>query len=308
MAILTAQKALNGLSYLNAGCGDTYSVDWNNVDRKRRPHVVYHDLRKPLPYSDNTFDAVYSSHVLEHLEPEEGDRFLGELFRTCRPGGICRIVVPDYEQVCREYLHHIEAVIENPDRKTIRRYHWAVLEMIDQIAREKSGGRMLETLASGEFDEEYVRQRNGEEFSRFYSPGRSGENELDGKQDGISGNYSRGVRRWFARPWKELPVHILFRLSGLLDGSRGDPRKTGEVHRWIYDRYGLKIRMEIAGFEGIERTSHDISRIPDWSVYSLDSTSDRRYARKPDSLYMEGIKPVQGEGMDRSGTHMPPNR
>jgi hypothetical protein len=53
-----------------------------------------------------------------------------------------------------------------------------------------------------------------------------------------------------------------------------------------------KILMEAAGFEGIERMSHDKSRIPDWPVYSLDSTSDRRHARKPDSLYMEGIKPA----------------
>lgn len=292
MANQTVHFAPNGRSYLNAGCGETYSTDWNNVDRKRGPHIVYHDLRKPLPYPENIFDAAYSSHVLEHLEREEGDRFLGELFRTCKPGGVCRIVVPDYEQVCREYLRRMEAAIENPDRKAIRRYHWAVLEMIDQIARKKIGGRMLETLASGDFDEEYVRLRNGEEFSRFYSSEEPDGIAPDEKHHGTPENLSRRINRWFARPWKQIPSHILFQLSNWLAETRGDPRETGEAHRWIYDRFGLKILMEAAGFEGIERMFHDKSRIPDWPVYSLDSTSDRRHARKPDSLYMEGIKPA----------------
>jgi len=292
MANQTVHHAPNGLTYLNAGCGETNSVDWNNLDRKRGRHIVFHDLRKPLPYSDDTFDAVYSSHILEHLDPEEGDRFLGELFRTCKPGGICRIVVPDYEQVCREYLRRIEAAIETPDRKATRRYYWAVLEVIDQITRDKSGGRMLETLASGDFDEEYVRLRNGEEFSRFYSPGEPEGKDPDGKHHGAPENLSGRINRWFARPWKQIPSYFLSQLSNWLDESRGDPRKTGEAHRWIYDRFGLKLLMEAGGFEGIERMSHDKSRIPDWPVYALDSTSDRLHARKPDSLYMEGIKPA----------------
>ena len=299
MANQTVHYAPNGRSYLNTGCGQTYSVDWNNLDRTRGRHIVYHDLRKPLPYPENSFDAVYSSHFLEHLGQKEGDRFLGELFRTCKPGGICRIVVPDYEQVCKEYLRRMEAAAEHPDRKAIRRYHWAVLEMIDQFTREKSGGRMLETLASGDFDEEYVRFRNGEEFSRFYSPGKPAGKGPDEQHHGTSENLPRRTDRWFARPWKAIPSYILSQLSNWLEVSRGDPRETGETHRWIYDRFGLKLCMEAAGFEGIERMSHDKSSIPDWPVYSFDSASDRLHARKPDSLYMEGTKPVPRK-MERS--------
>jgi len=286
------RKAPNGFTYLNAGCGDTFSPEWNNVDRRRGPHIVYLDLRKPLPYSDNTFDAVYSSHVLEHLELEDGDRFLREMFRTCKPGGICRIVVPDYEQVCREYLQCIETALKKPDEMTIRRYHWAILEMIDQMVRDKRGGRMLETLSSGDFDEEYVRYRGGEEFAQYYTSEASpGLDDRQRSQDRRIGSTFR-KRNTIPLPWKEIPTILFHRLSNWFQGSWGDPRKIGETHRWIYDRFGLKFRMEKNSFMEVETTSHDASRIPHWSNYLLDSTLHGSKPRKPDSLYMEGVKPA----------------
>ena len=288
---MNIRKAPNGFTYLNAGCGDTFSPEWNNVDRRRGPHIVYHDLRKPLPYPDNTFDAVYSSHVLEHLEPEAGDRFLKEMFRTCKPGGICRIVVPDYEQVCREYIQCIQTGIEKPNETSIRRYHWSILEMIDQLVRDKTGGRMQETLSSGDFDEEYVRYRGGEEFSQYYtseaSPGYVDRQRTRNRRVGSAFR----MRNQIPRPWKEIPTILFHRLSNWVQGSWRDPRKSGEAHRWIYDRFGLKLHMGTNSFEKVETTSHYASRIPHWSSYLLDSTSNGLHPRKPDSLYMEGIKP-----------------
>jgi predicted SAM-dependent methyltransferase len=284
--------APNGFTYLNAGCGDTFSPEWNNVDRKRGPQIVYHNLLKPLPYPDNTFDAVYSSHVLEHLEPEDGDRFLQELFRTCKPGGVCRIVVPDYEQVCREYLQCIQTALDKPDEKSIRRYHWSVLEMIDQLIRDKCGGRMQETLFARDFDEEYVRYRCGEEFSPFYASGTSlGNGDRRKSPDRRVGSTFRMEYRG-PKKWKEIPTSFIHRLFNWLQGSGRDPRKSGEAHRWVYDRFGLKLHMEKNRFEEVKTTSHNASRIPHWSSYLLDSTLNGSQPRKPDSLYMEGIKPL----------------
>lgn len=284
-------KAPNGYTYLNAGCGDVFSDEWNNVDRKHAGRIIYHDLRKPLPFPDNTFDAVYSSHVLEHLDPEDADCLLQELFRTCKPGGICRMVVPDYEQVCREYLRCIQAAIEMPSENSIRRYHWSVLEMIDQLVRDKCGGRMLETLLSGDFDEEYIKSRCGEEFSPFYaSKDAAGKRENRRKQDPRRGSSFR-VKNGEPPSWKEIPTYLLHRLYHLRTWFQKDPRKSGELHRWIYDRFGLKFHMGKRGFVEIGPTSHDASRIPHWPSYLLDSTSDGLQPRKPDSLYMEGKKP-----------------
>jgi len=45
-----------------------------------------------LPFDDNSFDMVYSSHVLEHIPNPE--RALREIYRVLKPGGINFCVVP----------------------------------------------------------------------------------------------------------------------------------------------------------------------------------------------------------------------
>lgn len=67
---------------------DQSHVPWN-------PKIITRDVRRPLPYSADSFDAIYASHLLEHLYLDEGRRLLRECFRTLRPGGVLRMVVPD---------------------------------------------------------------------------------------------------------------------------------------------------------------------------------------------------------------------
>jgi SAM-dependent methyltransferase len=66
--------------------------------------IFVHDIRKPLPFADCSADAVYASHVLEHLYREQGQQLIRESFRVLSPGGIARIVVPDLNNIVREYL------------------------------------------------------------------------------------------------------------------------------------------------------------------------------------------------------------
>ena len=79
-------------------------VQWN-------PNIVIHDLRKPLPFRECSVRAVYSSHVLEHMYFEDGQRLIRECFRVLEDGGILRLVVPDLHAIVREYLG------ENPFRE-----------------------------------------------------------------------------------------------------------------------------------------------------------------------------------------------
>jgi predicted SAM-dependent methyltransferase len=118
---------------LNMGCGLQAPPGWTNVDgswnarlakypRIRRvlswlrllppdkldipwsSSIVIHDIRKPLPFPDNSVSAVYASHVLEHLYREEGQRLMAESFRVLETGGVLRIVVPDLRTIVEEYL------------------------------------------------------------------------------------------------------------------------------------------------------------------------------------------------------------
>lgn len=68
--------------------------------------VIYRDVRRGLGYPDGSLAVVYASHLLEHLYRDEALRFLQNTHRALMPEGVCRIVVPDVEQIVHWYLAH----------------------------------------------------------------------------------------------------------------------------------------------------------------------------------------------------------
>ena len=81
---------------LNLGCGKIFHPDWVNVDLiSNNPHVVAFDLNLGIPFAAESFDIVYHSHILEHLERPYAEHLLQECFRVLKPGGLLRVVVPD---------------------------------------------------------------------------------------------------------------------------------------------------------------------------------------------------------------------
>ena len=88
------RRALSSVRILSA---EKAKVPWSN-------DIFVHDIRKPLPFPDCSADAVYASHLLEHLYREQGQRLILESFRVLASGGIVRIVVPDLNNIVREYL------------------------------------------------------------------------------------------------------------------------------------------------------------------------------------------------------------
>jgi predicted SAM-dependent methyltransferase len=113
---------------LHLGCGERTPRGWLNVDHfigarvgripglpwicralgvfrlSWSPEIFVHDLRRAFPWDDDSADAIYSSHTLEHLSPGEGLRFMRECHRVLRPGGVIRIVVPDLRACVERYL------------------------------------------------------------------------------------------------------------------------------------------------------------------------------------------------------------
>lgn len=74
----------------------------------------YMDLTKPLRFATASVSAVFSSHVFEHLFPDEIDRLSHEIFRILAPGGVCRVVVPDLERIVALYdPEHPQAFIRS---------------------------------------------------------------------------------------------------------------------------------------------------------------------------------------------------
>lgn len=91
---------------VNVGCGDRGQPGWVNVDGFRAPGVTcVFDCRSGLPFPDGAARAIFSEHLLEHLDyAEEAPWFLRECHRVLERGGVLRIIVPDAEQYLRAYV------------------------------------------------------------------------------------------------------------------------------------------------------------------------------------------------------------
>jgi len=62
------------------------------------------DVLGGLPFEDESIDVILASHFLEHLNREEGERFLKECFRVLKPKGVIRLSVPDSKLLVQKYL------------------------------------------------------------------------------------------------------------------------------------------------------------------------------------------------------------
>lgn len=259
---LPVRAAADGITYLNVGSGPHAAPGWTNVDLARAPGVDRHDLRRPLPYEDASFDAVYASHVLEHFDPPGGLRLLREMRRVARPGAPVRIVVPDLERIVRDYVTRLDRQLDAPTPQGERELSWIRLELLDQLTRRRSGGQMLPAIRSGVVDPADVRARTGDELAAIIDAVPS--------------------------PRSSSPRALLGRAAGAILARWHTPSRTGELHRWMYDRLSLAQAMTAAGIRDPRPVAFDESAIPAWDQHALDASRLGPGPRKPDSLFMEG--------------------
>jgi SAM-dependent methyltransferase len=57
------------------------------------------DISRPFPVPDGCLDRIFSEHVLEHVNFEDGVRFLSESLRALKPGGLIRVVTPAIDKL-----------------------------------------------------------------------------------------------------------------------------------------------------------------------------------------------------------------
>jgi hypothetical protein len=112
--------------YVQFGCGMCAPETWQNFDagpafwlQSRLPfltpllvkkgfppypkNIQYGDVIKGLPVPPQSAEAVYCSHVLEHMTLDEFRITLKNVFTYLRPGGTFRFVLPDLEQLIGLY-------------------------------------------------------------------------------------------------------------------------------------------------------------------------------------------------------------
>ncbi|MGH9890452.1 MAG: class I SAM-dependent methyltransferase [bacterium] len=163
------RHASTNTTILNLGCGvktssadGVVNVDWSIYLRLRRNplmrrftpfllrgerrarfislpnNIVVHDLSRGIPFEDSSVDVVYHSHFLEHLDRAHVNGFLLEARRVLRPGGVHRIVVPDFEALARSYLDHIALCEREEGARTT--HDCRVSELLEQFVRVEAFG------------------------------------------------------------------------------------------------------------------------------------------------------------------------
>jgi predicted SAM-dependent methyltransferase len=100
----------DGDRHLHLGCGTKYLPGFINIDANFREKIdVWLDVRCGLPYRDASIDSIYSTHVLEHLYPDELDELLRECVRVLKPGGGMRTIVPSLASAVAAYCQKRES-------------------------------------------------------------------------------------------------------------------------------------------------------------------------------------------------------
>lgn len=98
---------------------------------------------------------------------------------------------------------------------------------------------------------------------------------------------------WYLQKLRVISAKLAVRLFLGNEGEHaleeGLFRNSGEIHRWMYDSFSLSRLIGQAGFIDINTCSADRSRISDFNTYQLDIVGN--HIRKPDSLFIEGMKP-----------------
>lgn len=279
--------------------GGIYRREWNNILFERSPRqrkdddILSFDIRKPLPYPDEIFDAVYLLHVVEHLTPSEGESLLRQVYRTLKPSGIVRVSTPDLEDSCRAYLKCLEDYDRNPINNNLIKYEWSVLELLDQIVRVTSGGLMVEYKKNGYYDPSYAVERYRDVFDEFYIPPPSSPKKSpdDLPRKTLNQRLRQLTMKTFAKGIHRRVKEMFNKLcDNRTEESLYDPRASGEVNKWLYDHLSLTMLLQETGFHRISPKTFRTSDIPEWDRFDLDRSNFGDHAVEP-SLYIEAFRP-----------------
>jgi predicted SAM-dependent methyltransferase len=257
---------------LNLGCGQHFHPAWTNLDLAPADASVRRwNAMEPLPFADASFDAVYHSHLLEHLPRDRALPFLRECRRVLKPGGLLRLAIPNLEAIARLYLYTLEDAW-NGDKEALAQHRWLVMEFYDQATRECSGGAMLAELRDDACPLAWFRLGSDAANVRQLPPP-------------APTTWRDRVRGWLFGSWRERLVRWLLGPEYAVL-QMGRFRRTGEVHHWMYDRVSLRQLLTDAGLVHFRCVGPTESAIPGWASYHLDVTPDGE-VRKPDSLFVE---------------------
>jgi SAM-dependent methyltransferase len=74
------------------------------AEMARHGSVRFANAAQRIPCASASVMALYSSHMIEHLDRSEARAFLSEVKRVLQPGGVVRIAAPDLSRITEDYV------------------------------------------------------------------------------------------------------------------------------------------------------------------------------------------------------------
>lgn len=98
------------------------NIEWNKKNK-----IKYADAAKSIPLPPNSVEAIYTSHMFEHLSREGAKSFLYEAKKILKIDGVLRVSIPDLKIYIEKYLINEDAnefmtgiLVESPPINTLK--------------------------------------------------------------------------------------------------------------------------------------------------------------------------------------------
>lgn len=151
---------VEGLSYLDFGCGTAYGADYLTYTRDAKSAVVIDNSQDGIMfaadrYSDNDslyvilgdclfapfksriFDAVVSFDVLEHIADENQDKFVSEASRVLKDDGVLYIGCPNKELSWGNNPFHLHELTLTEFRNLLEKHFLSVKTLGQDVLMEQ---------------------------------------------------------------------------------------------------------------------------------------------------------------------------
>jgi predicted SAM-dependent methyltransferase len=265
--------------FLNLACGDYFvdSNEWVNIDWAPKSNKVKQaNLLIKLPFPNETFDFVYCSHFIEHVSVENLHNFINECNRVLKIDGRIRLVLPDLENIAREYISNID--------KNLQIFaEFNVVEMIDQCVRKKSGGELIKWYKISQTNPElmaYVSKRTGYSLS----------SKINRKNSFVSRVRNLSWKSALIKTQRIYVEILLYMLPKWYKENHISRTATGEQHVWMHDFNSIQKLLSRTGFISIYKLDAQNSKEKNFPIYPLDVDASGISRKGEESMYIEAKK------------------
>ena len=95
---------------LHIGGGWRLLDGWLNGDIELVPGVMFMDATQRFPLADESFQLVFTEHMIEHIPYEKAEFMLRDCYRVMRKGGVIRVATPDFAAIVGLYREDLSDI------------------------------------------------------------------------------------------------------------------------------------------------------------------------------------------------------